>query len=86
MVSCWLRPTAAFPVGLEEAELLAAVAEPDAEDEEEAELEVEEAELLCAAEVAARASAVALRVPHCWLVSHTDWPCASLGCASTHCA
>ena len=84
VASCWLEPTAALP--LEEAPVaeLLAVAEPVA-DEEEAELEVSAAEELSAAEVAARASAVALRVPHCWFVSHTDWPCASLGCAATHC-
>lgn len=63
VVSCWLNPTAALPVALAEAEVLAAVAEPEAE--EEAELEVSAAVLLSAAEVAARASAVALRVPHC---------------------
>lgn len=83
VASCWLEPTAALPVEEEEAAELAAVAEPEAD--EDAELEVSAADELSAAEVAARASAVALRVPHCWFSSHTDWACASLGCAATHC-
>jgi hypothetical protein len=48
VVSCWLIPTAALPVALAEAEVLAAVAEPEAD--EEAEL-VGAAVLLFAAEV-----------------------------------
>lgn len=72
----------AAPVSEAEAEALAAVA--DAEPELEAEppavaedpepLDVEETVAELAAEVWARASAVALRVPHCSLAEQVDCP------------
>ena len=82
MANSWLRGEAALPVEEAEAELAAAVADPEAEDD--AALEVSAAEELSAAEVCERASAVALRVPHFWLVSQTDCPSALFGLAPTH--
>lgn len=70
-------PTAAaLPELVAEAEELAAVAEPDPEVEavdEGAAEEVDAAAEEEAAEEAARASAVALRVPHCSFSLQTDW-------------
>ena len=74
VVTCWDKPAAALCV--EDAEALALVAEPEAE--EDGELDVVAAAEVPAA-VAARASAVALRVPHCSLVAQTDCASASLG-------
>lgn len=66
---CWV---AAPPVGdaVADAVVAAAVAVSEA-DEELAGSDVSAAEVV-AADVAERASAVALRVPHCWLSSQTD--------------
>ena len=82
VVNCWDKPAAAFPECVAEAEELAPVAEPEAE--EDGELDVVAAADEAAAAVAARASAVALRVPHCSLEAQTDWASASLGWLLMH--
>ncbi len=84
---------AAAPVAEAEAEALAAVAEAalvaepalEAAAEDDAADEVEAAEEAPPAEVCARASAVALRVPHFWLSVQVCCPCASMGWAIMHC-
>ena len=67
---CWVAaPT--LPLGEADADVAAADADCEAEDVAEP-LEVLLTELDSAAEVAASASAVALRVPHTWFCSQTD--------------
>jgi hypothetical protein len=72
--------TAAEPL-LVEAAVSLEVAEPVPEDDSEL---VEEAVVDEAADVWARASAVALRVPHCSLVVQFCWASASFGLLATH--
>lgn len=72
VATCWCIPTAAFPLCVGEGEApapLAEVADSVAEDEGAEEVADDDDE---AAAVAARASAVALRVPHCSFEAHTD--------------
>ena len=71
VVTWYGKAAAAFPDSVAEAEALAPVAEPEAEEDGELD-EVGAAEEEAAA-LAERASAVALRVPHCSLSAQTDW-------------